>query len=87
MEIYAEISKEMRRKLDYDGFSLCFPVGVTASRYGRGLHIECEEYMIDMIEDLLDGSGIPYQEMDKRESKDDEEEDKYGRKKKKRSSW
>ena len=87
MEIYAEISKEMRRQLDEDGYSLYFPVGVTANRNGRSLTIECEDYMVEMVEELLDSGGIPYQEMDKREIKEEDEEEEHGRKKKKRSSW
>ena len=77
MEIYAELPKKLQQQLD-NGASLRFPIGVTVSRNGRALSIECEEYMIDIVEDLLDRGGITYQEMEERENKDDDD---------KRSSW
>ena len=85
MEIYAEITKKIQYQLDNDGCSLRFPVGVNVERQGRGLYIECEEYMIDMVEDLLDSSGIPYQEMDEREDDDDGHEEHDGHEN--RSVW
>ena len=81
MEIYAELPKKIQRLLDEDGNSLRFPVGVRVRRQknSRILMLECEEYMIDMVEELLESSGISFQEMDDREQDEDEGQyDKYG---------
>ena len=68
MEIYAEISKEIQYQLDENNYDLRLPPGVQYSRKAgsRSLFIECgeSEEIIDMVEDLLDSSGIPFQRND-----------------------
>ena len=80
MEIYAELPMKIQKLLNEGMSTLSFPVGVTyhLQNNSRVLMLECEEYMIDMVEDLLDRSGIPYQEMDDREIQEDDKYDKYG---------
>ena len=68
MEIYAEISKEIQWQLDENNYDLRLPPGVQYSRKkgSRSLFIECgqSEEIIDMVEDLLYESGIPFQRND-----------------------
>ena len=65
MEIYAEISRELQLKLD-SGSKLILPRGVEFKRKvgSRALYIECEEDMLEEVEDIFDNEGISFQSDD-----------------------
>ena len=66
MEIYAEINKKTLAKLE-SGFCFAIPAGVTMSRRknSRGCLFECsDDYALSELRDLLDLSGISWQEND-----------------------
>jgi len=68
MEIYAELTKKLQWQLDNEGFILRLPptVDFVREQGSRSLHIECgdDEEALDMVEDLLYESGIPFQRND-----------------------
>ena len=65
MEFYAELSKKLVDQVDNKNYSFNFPSGVEYSRKkgSRCLFVECEdnEEIIDLVENLFDKSGIPFQ--------------------------
>ena len=65
MEIYAELTRKLQRKLDEGDYNLHLPPNVEFRREkgSRALYIECDdEETADTVKDLLYSSGIPFQE-------------------------
>jgi len=68
MEFYAELSRQMRDLLDSGDYILRLPPSAEYKRKqgSRCLFIECadDEQIVDMVEDALDASGVPFQRDD-----------------------
>jgi hypothetical protein len=65
MEIYAEISNNMKKALDSDNYELDFPPGVSYKRKkgSRAVYIDVDdETLATEVMSLLHESGIPFQD-------------------------
>jgi hypothetical protein len=64
MDIYAEMSLSMMKKIATGKTKLNFPDGVTVigQERGRGLHLYCDDSMGDELKEFLDQNGINWQE-------------------------
>ena len=65
MELYAELTNKLLKKLEEENFVFSLPEGVTLTRKqgSRCCFFECEETEEENLKDLLDRQGIPWQEM------------------------